>query len=200
MANRWKQTDFILGGSKITADGDCSHELKDTCSLEEKFDQPRQHIKKQRHYFANRGPSSQSYGFSSSHVCISLRVPWTARGSNQLILKEISPEYSLKDWCWSWNSNTLATWCEELTHFKRLWCWKRFKEGGEGDNRGWDGWMASPMRWTWVWVSSWSWWWTRSSGVLLSMGLQSYTTDQLKWTEQKVYNLCLNPSPVTSMS
>ena len=61
-------TDFIFLGSKVIADGDCSHEIKDTCSLEERYDQPRQHIKKQRHYFANNGPSSQSYGFSSSHV------------------------------------------------------------------------------------------------------------------------------------
>ena len=61
-------TDFILGGSKITADGDCSHEIKRPCSLEEKYNQPRQHIKKQRHYFANKGPSRQSYGFSNSHV------------------------------------------------------------------------------------------------------------------------------------
>ena len=61
-------TDFISLCSKITVDGDCSHKLKDACSLEENYDQPRQHIKKQRHYFANKGPSSQSYGFSSSHV------------------------------------------------------------------------------------------------------------------------------------
>ena len=60
--------DFILGGSKITADGDCSHEIKDSCFLEESYDKPRQHIKKQRHYFANKDPYSQSYGFSSSHV------------------------------------------------------------------------------------------------------------------------------------
>ena len=56
-----------------------------------------------------------------------------------------------KDWCWSWNSNTLATWCEELTHLKRPWCWERLKVGGGGDNRGWDGWMASLTRWMWVW-------------------------------------------------
>ena len=62
--------DFILGGSKMTTDGDCSHEIKRACSLEESYDQPRQFIKKQRHYFANKGPSSQSYGFSSSHVWI----------------------------------------------------------------------------------------------------------------------------------
>ena len=60
--------DFIFWGSKITADGDCSHEIKDAYSLEESYDQPRQYIKKQRHYFANKGPSSQDYGFSSSHV------------------------------------------------------------------------------------------------------------------------------------
>ena len=83
-----------------------------------------------------------------------LRVPWTARRSNQSILKEINPQYSLEDWCWSWNSNTLATWCEEMTHWKRPLCWERLKAGGEGDNRGWDGWMASPTQWTWVWASS----------------------------------------------
>ena len=70
-----------------------------------------------------------------------------------------------KDWCWSWNSNTLATWCEELTHLKRPWCWERLKTGREGDNRGWDGWMASPTRWTWVWESSWSWSWTGRPGM-----------------------------------
>ena len=71
MANRQTMetvTYFILGGSKMTADGYCSHEIKDACSLEENYGQPRQHIKKQRHYFANKGPSSQSYSFSSSHV------------------------------------------------------------------------------------------------------------------------------------
>ena len=59
-----------------------------------------------------------------------LRVSWTARRSNQSILKDISLEYSLKDWCWNWNSNTLATWCEELTHWKRPWCWERLRAGG----------------------------------------------------------------------
>ena len=77
-----------------------------------------------------------------------------------------------KDWCWSWNSNTLATWCQELTHWKRPWCWGRLKVGGEGDDRGGDDWMASPTPWTWVWTSSGSWWWTGRPGVLQSMGLQ----------------------------
>ena len=68
--------------------------------------------------------------------------------------------------------NTLATWCEELTHWKRPWYWERLKVGGEGDDRGWDGWMASPTQWTWVWVNSGSWWWTGRPGVLQSMGSQ----------------------------
>ena len=75
-----------------------------------------------------------------------LRVPWTAMQSNQTILKEISSECSLEAYsvsCWSWNSNTVATWCEELTHFKRSWCWERLKAGGETDDR----WMASPAQW-----------------------------------------------------
>ena len=80
-----------------------------------------------------------------------------------------------KNWCLSWNSNTLATWCEELTHLKRPWCWGRLKAGGEGDDSGWDGWIASLTQWTWVWVNSGSWWWTDRPGVLQSMGSQSRT-------------------------
>ena len=71
-----------------------------------------------------------------------------------------------KDWCWSWNSNTLATWCKELTPWKRPWCWARLMVGGERDYRGWEGWMASPTRWRWVWASSGSWWCTRRPNVL----------------------------------
>ena len=85
--------------------------------------------------------------------------------------------YTWKDWCWSWNSNTLATWCDELTHWRRPWCWERLKAGGEGDDRGWDGCMASPTRWTWVWVSSGTWWWTGRPGVLPSMGSQRVRHD-----------------------
>ena len=119
-----------------------------------------------------------------------LRVPWTARRSNQSILKEIGPGCSLvEDWCWSWNSNTLATSCEELTHWKRPWCWERLRAGGEGDNRWWDGWMASPTQWTWVWVDSGNWWWTGRPGVLRSTGSQRVGHDwaiELNWTIGKV--------------
>ena len=88
-----------------------------------------------------------------------------------------------KDWCWSWNSNTLATWCKQLTHLKRPWCWEKLKVGGKGDSRGWDGWMASLTQWTWVWVNSGSWWWTGRPGVLQSMGhKESDATEWLNWT------------------
>ena len=87
-----------------------------------------------------------------------------------------------KNWYWSWSSNTLATWCKELTHWKRPWHWARLKMGGEVDDRGWDGWMASLMRWTWVWASCRSWWWTGKPGVLQSMGSQSQTRLR-DWTE-----------------
>ena len=112
-----------------------------------------------------------------------LRVPWTARRSNQSILKDSLYIYC-KDWCWSWNSNTLATWCEELTHWKRPWCWEGLEAGGEGDDRGWDGWMASPTQWTWVWVNSGSWWWTGRPGVLWFMGSQRVghnSVTELNW-------------------
>ena len=96
--------------------------------------------------------------------------------------QEIGPECSFKDWYWRWNSNTLATWCEELTHWKRLWCWERLKAGGKGDDRGWDGWMAWPTQWTWVWVNSGSWWWTGRPGVLQSRVTHDWVT-KLNWTE-----------------
>ena len=91
-----------------------------------------------------------------------------------------------KDWCWSWSSNTLATWCEELTRWKRLWFWERLRAGGEGDDRGWDGWMASSTQWTWVWVNSGSWWWTGRPGVLWFMGSQRVRHDwetERNWIE-----------------
>ena len=77
-----------------------------------------------------------------------------------------------KDWCWGWNSSTLAISYEELTHWKRPWCWEGLGAGGEGDDRGWDGWMASPTWWTRVWVNSGSWWWTGRPGVLWFMESQ----------------------------
>ena len=174
----------------------------------ESYDQPRQHIKKQRHYFANKGLSSQGYGFSSGHVWmweLDYKESWVPKelmllncgvgedswGSLGLQGDPTSPSWRRsvlgvhwKDWCWSWNSNTLATWWEELTHWKRPWCWERLRAGGERDDRGWDGWMASPTRWPRVWVDSGGWWWTGRPGVLWFMGSQRVRHDwgtELNW-------------------
>ena len=134
------------------------------------------YLAKQRHCFTNKGPSSQGYGFSSSHVWMwewtikkaehwridafelwcwrrLLRVPWTARRSNQSILKEISPEYSLVGLMPMVKLKYFGHLMWRTDSFKRPWCWERLKAGGEGDDREWDGWMASPTHWTWVWVT-----------------------------------------------
>ena len=111
-----------------------------------------------------------------------LRVPRTARRSNQSFLKEISPEYSLEGLLPKLKLQTLATWCEKLTHWKRPWCWERLKAGGEGDDRGWDGWMASPTQWTWVWVNSSSWWWTEAWRAVVH-GVAKSRTRLSNWTE-----------------
>ena len=165
MANRWQidgetARDFIFGGSKITAHGDCSHEIKRCLLLGRKVMTNLDTILKSRDItLATKVHPVKAivfpvvmYGCESwtikkaEHQRLDafelwcwgrlLRVPRTARRSNQSILKEISPEYS--GWCWSWNSNPLATWCEELTYWKRPWCWERLKAGGEGDDRGED--------------------------------------------------------------
>ena len=105
------------------------------------------------------------------------------------MLKEVSPEYSLEGLMPNLKLNTLATWWEKLTHWKRPWFWERLKAGGEGDNTGWDGWMASPTQWTWVWASSGRWWRTGKPGMLQFMGSQSVTHN---WaTEQQSLKIVL---------
>ena len=114
----------------------------------------------------------------------------------------------LKKRGWSWNSCPLATSCEELTHWKRPWCCEGLGAGGEGADRGWDGWMASPTWWIWVWVNSGSWWWTGRPGMLRFLGSQRGRHDwvtELNWTELNwrreecthVYRYC-RQSPVAS--
>ena len=151
-------TDFIFLGSKITADGDCSHEIKTLAAWKKSFDQPRQHIEKQKHYFANKGLSSQSYGFSSSHVlCESwsikkaecqridgfelwywrrlLRVPWTAR-SNESILKEINPEYSLEGLMLMLKLQYFGQLMQRTASFEKTLMLGKTDGRGEGDDRG----------------------------------------------------------------
>ena len=130
---------------------------------------------KQRHYFANEGLSSRSYGFSSSHVWmweLNYKESWAPNNwcfwtvelektvESPLDCKEIQPLHPKGNQSWIFigrtdaEAETLATWCEELTHWKRSCCWERLKVGGEGDDRGWDSWMASLTQWTWILVSS----------------------------------------------
>ena len=127
-----------------------------------------------------------------------LRVPWTARRSNQSILKEISPGCSLEGMMLKLKFQYFDHLRRRLTHWKRLRCWEGLGAGGEGEDRGWDGCMASPTWWTWIWVTSGSWWWTVRPGVLQFMGLQRVGHDratEMNWNELKAYlplSLCLS--------
>ena len=116
-----------------------------------------------------------------------LWVRWTARRSNQSILKEISPECSLEGLMLKLKLQYFGHMIKGAVDLKRPWCWERLRAGGEGDNRGCDGWMAPPTRWTWVWVKSRSWWWTGRPDVLRSLQSQSQTWlsdwNELNWTD-----------------
>ena len=160
----------------------------------ESYDQPRQLIKQQTHYFANKGPSSQLYGFSSSHVWMwelgykeswtrkngcfwtvvsekTLESPLDCKEMNQSILKEISPEYSLE-------GLMLKLKLQYFGHLMgRTDSFEKILKAGEGDNRGRDGWMASRTQWIWVWVNSKCWWWTKRPSMLQSMGSQRVRHD-----------------------
>ena len=183
-------TDFILLGSKITADGDCTHDIKRCLFLGKKLMTNLDSILRSRditlltkvHLVKAMVFPVVMYGCESWTIKEAerqrvdtfelwfwrrlLRVPWTARRSSLSILKKSVLNIHWKDWCWNWSSKTLATWWEEPTHWKRPWCGEILKAGGEGYDRGWDGWMASPTQWTWVWVGSRSWWRTGKPGVL----------------------------------
>ena len=118
---------------------------------------------------------AECWGIDAFELCCwlrLLRVPWTARSSNQSILKEISPGCSLEGLMLKLKLQYFGHLMWRADSFKRPWCWERLRAGGEGDDRGWDGWMASPTQWTWVWLDSRSWWWTGRPGVLQYMGSQ----------------------------
>ena len=114
----------------------------------------------------------------------SWEVPWTARRSNQSILKEISPGCSLEGLMLKLKLQYFGHLMRRADSLERPWCWEGLRAGGEGDDQGWDGWMASLTRWTWVWVNSRSWWWTGRPGVLWFMGWQRVGHDwatELNW-------------------
>ena len=200
MGKQWKQCQTLFSWApKITADGDCRHEIKRRLLLGMKVMTNLDSILKSRditlptkvHLIKAVVYPVVMYGCGSRTVKKAecrridvfelwcwrrpLRVPWTARRSVLGV--------HWKDWCWSWNSSTLATWCKELTHLKRPWCWEGLGAGGGGDDRGWDGWMASLTWWTWVWVNSGSWWWAGRPGAAIHRVAESDTTERLNWTE-----------------
>ena len=161
MGKKWKQWETLSSWApKSLQIMNADMKLKDTFSL----DKPRQHIKKQRHHFGDK--SSYSYGFSSSHVRMgefNYKEGWaqknwcfwtvvlekTLESALDCKIKPVNSKRKStlnihwKNWCWS--SNTLATWCKEPTCWKRTWCWERLRAGGEGDNRGWNGWITDSM-------------------------------------------------------
>ena len=178
--------DFILGGSKITADGDCSHEIKRRLLLGRKVMTNLDSILKSRD-ITNKGPSSQSSGFSSSHVWmweLNYKESWGLKNwcfwtvvlekipESPLDCKEISPECSLEGLMLKLKLQCFGYLIQRTDSLEKPWCCEILKAGGEGEDRGWDGWVASPTQWTWVWVNSGSWWWTGKPGVLQSMGSQ----------------------------
>ena len=126
-----------------------------------------------------------------------LRVTWTARRSNQSILKEIGPGCSLEGLMLKLNLQYFGHLMQRADSLKGLWCWERLRAGGEGDDRGWDGWMASLTQWTWVWVDSGSWWWTGRPGMLRFMGSQRVGHD---WVTELELELILKFRSTVSLS
>ena len=198
MGKKERVTDFIFLGSKVTVNDDSTTQLKDAFSWEEKYDKPRLCIKKQRHHFVDKGPSSQSYGTSSSHVWMwelgHLEV-WGPKNwcfwtvvlektlESLLVCKEIKPVHPQVNQPWIFIRKTDAEapilWPSDV---KRPWCRERLRIGGEEGDRGWDGWMALLTQWTWVWANSGRWWRTGKHGMLQSMGSQRVGHDlAIKW-------------------
>ena len=170
-------TDFIFLGSKITTDGGCSHEIQKHLLFGRKVLMSLDSVLKSKDttspikvhlvkavvfpvvmhrcesWTIKKAECWRTDAFKLWFWRRLLRVPWAAR-STQSTLKEISPEYSLDGLMLKLKVYYFSHWCEELTHWKRPWCWERLKTGEEGDDRGWDGWITSLTQWTWAWVNS----------------------------------------------
>ena len=215
MGKQWKQCQTLfLGGSKITADGDCSHEIKRHHKEPTKV-----HLVKAmvfpvviygcESWTVKKAECRRIDAFELWCWRRLLRVPWTAKRSNQSILREVSPGISLGGMMVKLKLHSFANSCKELTHWKSLWCWEGLGAGEEGDDRGWDDWMPSLTRWTWVWVNSRSWRWTGMPGMLRFMGSQrvghDWATDliwsDLKWLSSSLCmaeSLCCPPETITT--
>ena len=201
--------DFIWGGSKITADGDCSHEIKRRLLLGRKAMTNLDSILKSRditlptkvHLVKSVVFPVVMYGCESCTIkkpehqrtdafelwCWRrlLRVPWTSRISNQSTLKEISPEYSLEGLMLKLKLQWFGHLVQRTDSFEKTVMLGKIEGGRRRGRQRIDGWMASPTRWTWVWASSGSWWWTGRPGVLQFMGSQSRTWLS-DWTELNI--------------
>ena len=223
MGKQWKQWQTIFLGSKITADGDCSHEIKGQLLLGRKAMTDLENILKSRDItlptkaylikamvFPVVMSGCESWPIKKAEYwridsfqlwCWRrlLRVPWTAMGSNQSILQEISPEYSLEGLALKLKLQYFGHLMqrndslEKTLMLGKIEGWERLKAGGEGDNRGWDAWTVSPTHCTWVWVNSKNLWWTGKPGVLQCMESQGIGHDwvtELNWTVK--YNVCVS--------
>ena len=206
-------SDFIFWGSKITADGDCSHEIKRRLLLGKKVMTNLDSIFKSRDitlptkvrlvkamvfpvviYGCERWTMKKADRWVIDAFELwcwrrLLRVPWTAKRSIQSILKEISPGCSLAGLMLKLKLQYFGHLMWRTDSFEKTLIWERLKVGGEGDHRGWDGWMASPTQWTWVWINSGSWWWTGRPGVLRSMESRRVRQDwatELNWRVSKM--------------
>ena len=195
-----------MGGSRIIADGDCSHAINRHLLLGRKVMTNLDSILKSREItlptkvrlvkamvFPIVMYGCENWTIKKTELqsidafelwCWRrfLRVPWTARRSNQSILKEISPEYSLEGLMLKLKLQYFGHLIEELTHLKSPWCWKRLKARGEGDDRGRDGWMVSPTQWTWVWVN-WELVMNREAWCAAFHGVTNSWTRLSNWTE-----------------
>ena len=209
MANSWGNSGWLyFGGSKITADGDCSHEIKRHLLLGRKAMTNLDSILKSRditlptkvhlvkammfpgvmygceNWTIKKAERRRTDALDLWYCRRCLRVPWTARTSNQSILKEISPEYSLEGLMLKLKLQYFGHLMRRVVSLEKTLMLGGVGGRGEGDDRGWVGWMASLTQWTWVWVNSGSWWWTGRPGVLWFMGSQRVGHDwatELNW-------------------
>ena len=205
--------DFIFLGCKITADGDCSHEIKRRLLLGRKAMTKLDSILKTRDItLPTKVPLVKAMVFP---VVMYRCESWTIKLSTKELMllncgveedswesldcKKIQPVHPKGNQSWIFigrtvvESETSILWAPDVNNWLigKDWCWERLKAGGEVDDSGWNGWMASPTQWTWVWVGSGSWWWTRKPGVLQSTGSQRVRHD---WATELKYLFSLRQS------
>ena len=202
-------TDFIFWAPKSLQIVTAAMKLKNASPWKKSYDQSRQHIKKQRRYFANKGPYSQSYGFFSSHVWmwqLDYKESWAQKNwcfwtvvlektlESPLDCKEIQPVHPKGNQSWIFigrtdaEAETAILWpLDTKNRLEKILMLGKIEGKRRRNDRGWDGWMASPTQWTWIWGNSGSWWWTGRPGMLQFMGLQRVGHD---WSDFSSVTVC----------